>query len=97
VTPQSVAAVQKNLPAKHEYQLVPNAGHNAFFLCPPALVKAVPELCTDAPGFDRVASTSNSMRLCSPFFDSISHGRAEKRVPHGLARVGRCAPPTLSG
>jgi predicted dienelactone hydrolase len=55
VTPQSVAAVQKNLPAKHEYRLVPNAGHNAFFLYLPALVKAVPELCTDAPGFDRVA------------------------------------------
>lgn len=32
-----------------------NAGHFAFFLCPPALVKERPELCADAPGFDRGA------------------------------------------
>jgi len=55
VTSESVAAVDRNLPAKHEYHVVPNAGHNTFFLCPPALVKAVPESCTDAPGFDRAA------------------------------------------
>jgi predicted dienelactone hydrolase len=27
----------------------------AVFICPPAAVKATPEVCTDAPGFDRVA------------------------------------------
>jgi hypothetical protein len=30
-------------------------GHFAFVLCRPALTKKRPELCTDAPGFDRVA------------------------------------------
>jgi predicted dienelactone hydrolase len=53
---ESVAAVDKGLPAKHEYRVVPNSGHFAFlFICPPALAKDLPELCTDAPDFDRVA------------------------------------------
>jgi predicted dienelactone hydrolase len=56
VTPESVAAVERNLPAKHEYYVVPNSGHFAFLtICPPALAKSRPELCTDAPGFDRAA------------------------------------------
>ena len=53
---ESVAAVDRSLPAKHEYHVVPNSAHFAFlFICPSALAKAEPELCTDAPGFDRVA------------------------------------------
>jgi predicted dienelactone hydrolase len=50
-----VAAVDANLPARHEYRVVSNARHFAFFLCSPALVKERPELCADAPDFDRVA------------------------------------------
>ena len=53
VFPDDVAAVNTNLPAKHEYRVVANAGHFAFVPpCPPAFP---PEFCTDAPGFDRVA------------------------------------------
>ena len=52
VTPESVAAVDRNLPAKHEYHVVRNSRHEDFFLCPPALAKD-PER-TDASGFDRV-------------------------------------------
>jgi len=53
VSPHDVAAVDKNLPAKHQYRVVINAGHFAFVPpCPPA---AAPEFCSDAPGFDRVA------------------------------------------
>lgn len=56
VEPHDVAAVDKNLPAPHEYHVVPNSGHFAFLPpCPPALVAARPELCADSPGFDRVA------------------------------------------
>jgi predicted dienelactone hydrolase len=55
VAPESVAAVNRNLPAKHEYHVVPSSGHFAFVLCPPALATAVPEICTDASGFDRAA------------------------------------------
>jgi predicted dienelactone hydrolase len=56
VLPESVVAVNKSLPAKHEYRVVPNSGHFVFLTpCPPAVAKERPELCTDAPGFDRVA------------------------------------------
>jgi predicted dienelactone hydrolase len=55
VLPHDVAAVDANLPAGHEYRVVPNSGHFAFLSpCPPAMTKAVP-ICTDASGFDRVA------------------------------------------
>jgi len=68
--------VDANLPAKHEYHVVPNSTHFAFlFICPPGLEEAVRsacrrglvsrcspepeknvrEICTDTPGFDRVA------------------------------------------
>ena len=56
VTDRGVAAVDRNLSARHEYHVVPNSGHFAFLIpCPAALAKAVPEICTDTPGFDRVA------------------------------------------
>jgi predicted dienelactone hydrolase len=56
VSPETVAAVNRNLPIQHEYQVVTNAAHFAFLApCPPALATRRPELCTDAPGFDRVA------------------------------------------
>jgi predicted dienelactone hydrolase len=54
-TLEGVAAVDRNLPAKHEYRVVPKAWHFDFLLCSPAMAKAVPEFCTDALGFDRVA------------------------------------------
>jgi predicted dienelactone hydrolase len=55
VTPESVAAVDKNLRAKHEYRTVTNAGHFVFVVCPPALAKGQPEVCADAPSLDRLA------------------------------------------
>jgi predicted dienelactone hydrolase len=56
VTPHMVAAVDSGLPVKHEYHVVPNSGHFAFLApCPPPLATARPEICTDAPGFDRGA------------------------------------------
>jgi len=56
VLPNDVAAVDANLPARHEYHVVSNSWHFSFLApCPPALLKARPELCVDAPRFDRVA------------------------------------------
>jgi predicted dienelactone hydrolase len=56
VTPESVAAVDANLPGKHEYHVVPNSAHFAFLPpCSAALASARPELCSDAPDFDRAA------------------------------------------
>ena len=54
--PHDVAAVDKSLRAEHEYRVAPNTGHFAFLTpCSPALAAKRPELCIDAPGFDRVA------------------------------------------
>jgi predicted dienelactone hydrolase len=56
VLPHDVASVDKYLRVEHEYHVVPNAGHFAFLtLCPPELATQSPEICTDAPGFDRAA------------------------------------------
>ena len=43
---ESVAAVDRNLPAMHEYHVVPNSGHFAFlFICPPGLAESVVTAC----------------------------------------------------
>jgi predicted dienelactone hydrolase len=56
VQPHSVDIVDKNLPSKHEYHVVPNSRHFAFLApCPPALVAELPRICADAGGFDRAA------------------------------------------
>jgi predicted dienelactone hydrolase len=56
VLPHSVDVVDKNLPSKHEYHVVPNSGHFAFLApCPPALVAELPYICKDAGEFDRAA------------------------------------------
>lgn len=56
VTPRDIATLDARLPAGHEHRVVANAGHFAFLApCPPPVAQARPELCTDAPGFDRNA------------------------------------------
>ena len=63
VTPESVAAADRNLPAKHEYHVVRNSRHDDFFLCPPALGKD-PE-CTMRRASTASPSASGSTRMCS--------------------------------
>jgi hypothetical protein len=49
------ARVAHSLPGKPDIHVVP-AGHFAFLApCSPELATAVPRICTDPPGFDRVA------------------------------------------
>jgi predicted dienelactone hydrolase len=56
VQPHSVDIVDKNLPTKHEYHVVPNSGHFAFLApCSPAIAAELPYICKDAGGFDRTA------------------------------------------
>jgi len=56
VLPHSVDIVDRGLRSTHEYHVVSNAVHFSFLApCSPALAKAVPQICTDATGFDRVA------------------------------------------
>jgi predicted dienelactone hydrolase len=56
VSPENVAAIASWLPAKPEFHSVPNSQHFAFLApCPEDLAKSAPEICADAPGFDRAA------------------------------------------
>jgi predicted dienelactone hydrolase len=56
VLPEDVAALANDLPAKPEFHLVTNSAHFAFLSpCPADFAKSLPDLCTGAPGFDRVA------------------------------------------
>lgn len=56
VTLDQVSAVARDLPVKPEFHAVPNSTHLSFLTpCPPALAKALPDICTDPPGFDREA------------------------------------------
>jgi len=56
VTPESVAAVRRNLPTAPDWHVAENAAHFGFLVpCPPALLAEKLEICRDQPGFDRVA------------------------------------------
>jgi len=53
--PHHAEAIRRALPVPPEFVLVPAAGHYAFLApCPARLAAAVPEICEDPPGFDRV-------------------------------------------
>ncbi len=48
--------INRRLPSKPDYHLVPNAIHFSFLApCSAAEVRNFPRICIDAPGFDRVA------------------------------------------
>jgi predicted dienelactone hydrolase len=56
VLPEDGATIDRSLPAKPDYHVVPNSAHFAFIApCSPEAMKAVPEICVDAGAFDRVA------------------------------------------
>jgi predicted dienelactone hydrolase len=56
VNPDYVAAIDEDLPIKADDHIVRNAGHFAFLTpCSAGLAQRIPRICTDPPGFDRVA------------------------------------------
>lgn len=56
VTLHSVETVRLGLPSAPDWHVAANAGHFAFLApCSPALAETAPDICRDAPGFDRVA------------------------------------------
>jgi predicted dienelactone hydrolase len=56
VLPEDVAAMDRRLPSRPDYRVEQNAGHFAFLApCSAEQARAAPEVCTDPPGFDRVA------------------------------------------
>ena len=63
-------AVRLSLPRTPEMHVVPGAGHYDFLSpCPAALAKAVPAICTSAPGFDRTAFHAAFNRDVVAFFE----------------------------
>jgi predicted dienelactone hydrolase len=74
VTPESVAAVRANLPVVPEWHLVEKATHFGFLMpCSAALLKAVPEICGDGPGFDRAAFRGEFNAKVLAFFKQHLH------------------------
>ena len=56
VAPQDVERVRRELPATPDWHVAVNATHFAFLApCSPTLAKTAPEICSDEPGFDRMA------------------------------------------
>ncbi|WP_456731890.1 alpha/beta hydrolase family protein [Bradyrhizobium sp. USDA 3364] len=56
INPGYVAAINESLPIKTDYHVVRNAGHFVFLVpCSATLAAKRPKICTDRPGFDRVA------------------------------------------
>ncbi|UTH73788.1 alpha/beta fold hydrolase [Chromobacterium sp. IIBBL 290-4] len=56
VVPEVEARLPSMLPTLKNYRMVPNSGHFAFLApCAAAVAKEEPEICQDAPGFDRAA------------------------------------------
>jgi predicted dienelactone hydrolase len=69
VLPESVVSLSRDLPDKPDFHVVPNAAHFAFLApCPPELEKSSPELCTDAPGFNRAAFHRQFNEMVLAFF-----------------------------
>lgn len=56
VMPQDIVRLRDHLPVKPDYRTVTGAGHFSFIApCPAEMEKAVPQICSDASGFDRMA------------------------------------------
>ena len=95
---RDVAPLDTTLSAPHEYHVVRNAGHFAFFLCPPALAQAYPDLCTDPNGFDRAAFhkefNAAAVKFLAGQFErpevSVSARRSAPATPSPASPACRC-------
>jgi len=69
-THHNTKAVREALPVAPEYHVIPNAGHFAILApCSKRQAQAVPKLCNDADGFDRVAFHQKFNARIVKFFD----------------------------
>lgn len=68
--PWYAEAVRLALPRAPEYNVVPKAGHFDFLVpCSKAFASVAPEICTSAPGFDRIAFHTMFNASVVEFFD----------------------------
>ena len=73
--PYNAEAVYQALPVAPEYHVVPNAGHFAILApCTGPQAQAVPEICADPPGFDRVAFHTRFNAVILTFFETHLNG-----------------------
>ncbi|MBR0839840.1 dienelactone hydrolase family protein [Bradyrhizobium liaoningense] len=69
VVPEGIDALEQLLPAHPDYRIVPNSSHFSFVVpCPPKLAERAPVLCTDPPGFDRIAFHNEFNAAAVAFF-----------------------------
>jgi predicted dienelactone hydrolase len=69
--PTNADAIAAALPQPPDDHLVPLAGHFAFLApCSEALAKLAPQICQDAPGFDRTAFHQQLNRALIAFFQA---------------------------
>ena len=69
VVPDSIDDLEKLLPVRPDYRTAANSAHFSFIApCSLAFAKAVPVLCTDPPGFDRVAFHNQFNAAAVAFF-----------------------------
>jgi predicted dienelactone hydrolase len=65
----NTALIREEFPILPEEHAVPRAGHYAFLPpCTEALAKQAPQICTDAPGFDRAAFHQDFNKEIVTFF-----------------------------
>lgn len=69
VSLQSVIAIRDNLPIKPDFHLVPNATHYAFLApCSAEMAARVPQICKDAPNFNRSLFHASFNKSVQEFF-----------------------------
>ena len=76
VLPDDGSMAAGHLPTKPEFQIVDGAGHFVFLPpCRAQTAQANPQICTDAPGFDRAAFHARLNREVTTFFMTylVSH------------------------
>ena len=70
IVPDAITA-RDRLPTEPDFHAVPKAGHFAFLApCSEQLAKVAPEICTDRPGFDRVAFHQEFNNAVISFFQT---------------------------
>lgn len=100
--PYYEAAVRKTLPISPDYEVVPGAGHYDFLPpCGKRLAAIKPEICSDAPGFDRAVFHAKfnakvvrffRAKLTTEMSDQHVSGRAKSSARSVGVRASRRSP-----
>lgn len=82
VLPETTPALAAALPQRPEFHAVPGAAHFAFLApCPAVMQQSAPEICVDAPGFDRNAFHNEFDQAVLRFFNANLGARSSASKP----------------